>query len=44
MGLGRLRQPNTDDLGSRDRDPFVDGVHQFFPLLGYVCDLEGLAD
>ena len=37
-------KPGIDDLGPSDRDPFVDGVHQFFPLLGYVCDLEGLAE
>ena len=42
--VGRLGQPDTDDLGTRDRDPFVDGVHQFLLLLWYVRDLEGLAE
>ena len=42
--LGRLGQPRTDDLGSRDRDPLVDGDGSALPSPGYVCGSEGLAD
>jgi len=31
VGVGRLGQPNTHDLGAGDRDPFVDRVYQLFP-------------
>ena len=43
LRVGRLGQPDTDDLGTRDRDPFVDGVHQLCLLPQYVCGLGGLA-
>ena len=41
--VGRRRETNSDDLGTRDRDPLVDGVHQVCLLLQYICD-ESLAD
>jgi hypothetical protein len=41
--VGRRGQPDTHDLGARDRDPLVDGVHQVCPLLRYVGGLKGLA-
>jgi len=35
--VGRLGKPDTDDFGTRDRDPFVDGVRDralFWPSCG----------
>jgi len=40
----RRGQPDTHDLGARDRDPLVDSVHQICLLLLYVCDLKGLVE
>jgi hypothetical protein len=44
VGVRRRREANPDDLGSRDHDPLVDGVHQVRPILRYVCLLDCLGN